>query len=127
MAVECPNCGAENPEEKKYCGDCGLPLGAVGDMAAKWQRRLAKQTAYIIILISVLLIYIGLGFNATGEDLRRVYGYFYAGSALVHLAWFLGLSGIGGFFVAGLAYLLSLPIPKKEMKKGLVPEPKPPN
>lgn len=23
MAMECPNCGAENPDGKKFCGECG--------------------------------------------------------------------------------------------------------
>lgn len=26
MAVKCPRCGEENPEDKRYCGDCGFPL-----------------------------------------------------------------------------------------------------
>src|SRR5215472_11339790 len=24
--MECPSCGATNPEGKKFCGDCGTPL-----------------------------------------------------------------------------------------------------
>src|SRR5262249_17154718 len=24
--MECPSCGAANPEGKKFCGDCGTPL-----------------------------------------------------------------------------------------------------
>ena len=129
--MKCPNCGAETPDGKKFCGDCGSPLDAVEGLSAKWQRRLAQQTASIIVLISVLLVILGLGFNNAGEDLRNIQSLdsdlYLVGSALVHLAWLFGLFGIAGFFVAGLAYLLSLPIPKKEKEKGLVPVPKTPN
>ena len=125
--MKCVNCGAENPEGKKFCGDCGLPLDAAEGLSARWQKRLAKQTASIIVLISVLLIIVGLGFNDRGEDLSRMYDLHYVGTSLVDLAWFFGLLGIAGFFVAGLAYLLSLPIPRNEKEKGLAPEPKHPN
>ncbi len=114
VAMKCPNCGAENPDEKKFCGDCGSPLKAVDGLSAKWKKSLAKQTASIIILISVLLIIIGLGFNDRGEDLGRVFGLHEVGTSFVSLAWFFGFLGIAGFFVAGLAYLLTLPIPRKE-------------
>ncbi len=26
VAMRCSSCGAENPESKKFCGDCGKPL-----------------------------------------------------------------------------------------------------
>jgi len=26
VAVKCPNCQAENPDAKQYCGDCGVQL-----------------------------------------------------------------------------------------------------
>jgi class 3 adenylate cyclase/tetratricopeptide (TPR) repeat protein len=29
LGLTCAACGAENPEEKKFCGDCGAPLGEV--------------------------------------------------------------------------------------------------
>ncbi|OGS56338.1 MAG: hypothetical protein A3K60_08320 [Euryarchaeota archaeon RBG_19FT_COMBO_56_21] len=97
-------------------------------LSAKWQKRLAGRTAILIALISLLLIVIGLGFLRASNDLDHY------GSDIGHvahsfndLAWFFGWLGVVGFFIAGLAYLLSLPIPKKEKEKGLVPEPKPPN
>ena len=128
MAMKCPNCGAENPEGRTFCGDCGSPFDAVEGLSAKWQKRLAGRTAILIALISLLLIVIGLGFLRASNDLDHY------GSDIGHvahsfndLAWFFGWLGVVGFFIAGLAYLLSLPIPKKEKEKGLVPESKPPN
>ncbi|MGH7785490.1 MAG: AAA family ATPase [Candidatus Binatia bacterium] len=32
--VRCANCGAENPQEKKFCGDCGRALNGVTSTAA---------------------------------------------------------------------------------------------
>jgi len=29
MAMKCPNCGAENPEGKKFCGECGRRMDIV--------------------------------------------------------------------------------------------------
>src|SRR3954454_17995923 len=29
MAITCPSCAAENPEGKRFCGDCGTALAAV--------------------------------------------------------------------------------------------------
>jgi len=26
MAMKCPSCGADNPDGKKFCGDCGKAL-----------------------------------------------------------------------------------------------------
>src|SRR2546423_1299158 len=26
MSIACPSCTAQNPDDKKYCGDCGAPL-----------------------------------------------------------------------------------------------------
>jgi len=114
--MKCPNCGAENPEGKKFCGDCGSPLNG---LSAKWQVRIAKQIATVILLISVLLIIIGLGFNSASEDVSRAYTYGDGpvGSELLDLAWLFAWLGIIGFLVAGFAYLFSLPTPKKERKE----------
>jgi len=34
--MECPNCGAENPEEKKFCGDCGKELTSIDVINCKY-------------------------------------------------------------------------------------------
>lgn len=115
-----------------------LPLKPGEELGIKVQKRIGKQTAYVIVLISVLLIVIGLGFNSASEDVSRSYTYGDGpvGSELLDLAWLFGWLGVAGFFIAGLALLLSyptLPTPKKEKttgeekEKGLVPVPKPPN
>jgi predicted nucleic acid-binding Zn ribbon protein len=116
MAMKCLVCGAENPEGRTFCGDCGSPFDAVEGMSAKWQKRLAGRTAILIALISVLLIVIGWGFLRASNDLDYYYGsdISHVAHSFYDLAWLFGLLGIAGFFIAGFAYLLALPLPKKE-------------
>jgi len=85
------------------------------------QIRIAKHTAYVIMLISVLLIIIALGFNSASEDVSRAYTYGDGpvGSELLDLAWLFAWLGIVGFTVAGVAYLFSLPTPETEKKGAL--------
>ncbi|MBU0685527.1 MAG: zinc ribbon domain-containing protein [Thermoplasmatota archaeon] len=117
--MKCANCGAENPDDKRFCGDCGSPFKPREAPGIKLQRRLDKETAFIIILIFVLLIIIGFGFlraanylNDKGIEIQYVAHSFY------NLAWFFGWHGVAGFFMAELALWFSNPTRKKE-KKGV--------
>lgn len=40
MTVKCPKCQAENPETKKFCGECGTPLGLSGEPTESFTRTL---------------------------------------------------------------------------------------
>jgi len=40
VAVKCPKCQAENPETKKFCGECGTPLGLSGEPTESFTRTL---------------------------------------------------------------------------------------
>ena len=40
VANECPKCHAENPDVKKFCGDCGIPLEADVIQTKKLETRL---------------------------------------------------------------------------------------
>jgi len=113
--LKCSYCGSENPDDKKFCGDCGSPLKTEESPRISWQKRLARQTAYIIILISILLIIIGFGFKDQADAIPSFEALL--GIALINIAWLFGLLGIAGFLVAGLAYLFSLPIPVKKKQE----------
>ena len=111
-----------------------LPLKPGEELGIKVQKRIGKQTAYVIALISVLLMVIGLGFLRAADSLDKVFDMYYVAHSFYNLAWFFGLLGVAGFFIAGLALLLSYPTPptpKKEEttgeEEGLVPVPRPPN
>lgn len=108
--MKCQYCGSENPDDKNFCGVCGSPLKSREALSIRWQKRLARQTGYILALISVLLIVIAIGIKAQAD---KIHGWFDFGvpvsHSLLNIAWLFALLGIAGFFVAGLAYVFSLP------------------
>jgi hypothetical protein len=117
--MKCAKCGAENPDDKNFCGDCGLPIKPVEEPGVKLQRRLNKETALVIILISVLLMIIGLGFLRAANYLNdKSIDIDYVAHSFYNLAWFFGWLGVAGFFIAELILWFSNPTRKKE-KKGV--------
>lgn len=120
--MKCSYCESENAEDGKFCGECGFPLKSTEAPLIRWQKRMAKQTAIIIALISILLLVIAFGIKSQGDEIHQ---YFEFGNPVSHAfyntAWLVALLGIAGFFIAGFAYLLSLPIPvtKKEEVKDI--------
>ncbi len=113
--MKCPACGADNPDDKRFCGDCGSQLGQREAMNVLWQKRLAKQTGLIFVSISVLLIIIALGIKGQSDSLSSYTLEFTALKHALHeIAVFLGWLGVIGFLVSGLAYLFSLPTPPRK-------------
>ena len=65
MAMKCPSCGTENPEDKKFCGDCGSrisklpmtkPMGPPTSPGRRnWWRSNWKVLAAVIITIVIVL------------------------------------------------------------------------
>ncbi len=81
--MKCPNCGSENPEDKKFCGDCGAELvpqstihgqkpGSVSYswMVADWKIRWAA-VGFVGIFMGVLFGIVG---QLTGQDSICLYG-----------------------------------------------------
>ncbi len=90
----------------------------------RWQKRIARQIGYVFLSISVLLIIIALGIKGQAD---KIHPYFDFGGpvshALMNIAWLFAILGIVGFFVAGLAYLFSLPVPaRRKQSKVIVSE-----
>lgn len=121
--MKCAYCGAENPDDKKFCGYCGAPLRQAEGIEMRWRKPLARQISLVIVVASVASILISLGFNSAAEDLKREgillhdYGLGEVSSEFFDIAWLFGWLGIMGMFSAGFAYLLSLPVPRK-VKQG---------
>jgi hypothetical protein len=40
MALKCPKCRAENPETKRFCGECGTRLGTLEETPASFTKTL---------------------------------------------------------------------------------------
>lgn len=51
--MKCPDCGAENPDGKNYCSDCGSPITLPQPLH---QPRLSKTALTFAIVLSVVLI-----------------------------------------------------------------------
>jgi len=59
--MKCPICGAENPEGKKFCGDCGamIQLQEVikpSDYRMRWIRSHTKAFAGIVVAITLVVV-----------------------------------------------------------------------
>jgi hypothetical protein len=46
MAMKCPNCGAENPEDNRYCGDCGSAMFVSPSVAPSLDARTREVPPY---------------------------------------------------------------------------------
>jgi hypothetical protein len=72
LAMKCPNCGDENPEGKKFCGDCGAvvpqppppPVQPMQPVYAQpkqsWIRSNWKGLVSVVIVVLVVLSVVGL-------------------------------------------------------------------
>jgi len=59
MAMECPNCGAENPDAEKYCQKCAHPLSSNHRVPLKRNKAIAVLALLIslsVLLLSVLVL-----------------------------------------------------------------------
>ena len=64
MAVKCPNCGAENPEGKKFCGDCGAvipqqaPLQVQSSQQGPIQYRQAWASSHVRTIVALVIVFV---------------------------------------------------------------------
>jgi hypothetical protein len=95
MAMKCPSCGAENPEGKIFCGDCGTglpqpppPVQPMQPMPIQprqsWFKLNSKSLLVLAIVVALVLVSVGLVYtqpwskvkvlvyNQDGHDLVRV-------------------------------------------------------
>jgi hypothetical protein len=83
MTVKCPNCGAENPEGKKFCGDCGVaipqpppppPVQPTQPMYVQpkkgWTRSNWKGLVSVVVVVLVVLSIVGLIYNQPWSKIK---------------------------------------------------------
>src|SRR5215471_11551751 len=69
LAVECPNCGAENPPGKKFCGDCGAQLEPA---AAAPVRQAVSERRLVTVLFADLVGFTPLSESRDAEEVREL-------------------------------------------------------
>ena len=88
LAVVCATCGAENPPEKRFCGDCGSPLSAALDPAPARATREAPvaERRLVTVLFADLVGFTPLSESRDAEEVRELQSrYFDAVRRLIEL------------------------------------------
>jgi len=88
LAVVCATCGAENPPEKRFCGDCGSPLSAAVDPAPARATREAPvaERRLVTVLFADLVGFTPLSESRDAEEVRELQSrYFDAVRRLIEL------------------------------------------
>jgi class 3 adenylate cyclase/tetratricopeptide (TPR) repeat protein len=74
LGAACPSCGAENPPDKRFCGDCGTPLGAPATAPAVPARREAAvaERRLVTVLFADLVGFTPLSESRDPEEVREL-------------------------------------------------------
>jgi class 3 adenylate cyclase/tetratricopeptide (TPR) repeat protein len=68
-----PSCGAENPPDKRFCGDCGAPLGAAAAPAAPPAREApVAERRLVTVLFADLVGFTPLSESRDPEEVREL-------------------------------------------------------
>ena len=74
LGAACPSCGAENPPDKRFCGDCGTALGAGASPAAPQAPREApvSERRLVTVLFADLVGFTPLSESRDPEEVREL-------------------------------------------------------
>ncbi|HST15245.1 MAG TPA: adenylate/guanylate cyclase domain-containing protein [Gaiellaceae bacterium] len=73
LGSACPSCGAENPAGKRFCGDCGAPLGAAAAPAAPAAREApVAERRLVTVLFADLVGFTPLSESRDPEEVREL-------------------------------------------------------
>jgi class 3 adenylate cyclase/predicted ATPase len=70
LGAACPSCGAENPPDKRFCGDCGAPLEAVADAALAPREAPVAERRLVTVLFADLVGFTPLSESRDPEEVR---------------------------------------------------------
>lgn len=73
--MKCPNCGSENPDDKKFCGECGATLPqpvkpSQAQVAPSWVRSNWKLLTSVIVVLIVVLAIVGLIYSQPWSKIK---------------------------------------------------------
>jgi class 3 adenylate cyclase/predicted ATPase len=71
LGAACPSCGAENPPDKRFCGDCGTPLGATPPTPAPREAPVAERRL-VTVLFADLVGFTTLSESRDPEEVREL-------------------------------------------------------
>jgi class 3 adenylate cyclase/tetratricopeptide (TPR) repeat protein len=73
LGAACPSCGAENPPDKRFCGDCGTALAAPAALAAPVQRDApVAERRVVTVLFADLVGFTPLSESRDPEEVREL-------------------------------------------------------
>ena len=74
LGAACPSCGAENPPDKRFCGDCGTPLGAAAAAPTAPAPREAPvaERRLVTVLFADLVGFTPLSESRDPEEVREL-------------------------------------------------------
>ncbi|MGN6800152.1 MAG: AAA family ATPase, partial [Gaiellaceae bacterium] len=73
LGAACPACGAENPPDKRFCGDCGTPLGAAVVPAQPPPREApVAERRFVTVLFADLVGFTPLSESRDPEEVREL-------------------------------------------------------
>jgi class 3 adenylate cyclase/tetratricopeptide (TPR) repeat protein len=73
LGAACPSCGAENPPDKRFCGDCGTPLDAAATPAQPVPREApVAERRLVTVLFADLVGFTPLSESRDPEEVREL-------------------------------------------------------
>ena len=73
LGAACPSCGAENPPDKRFCGDCGTPLDAArASRSAAPREAPVAERRLVTVLFADLVGFTPLSESRDPEEVREL-------------------------------------------------------
>jgi class 3 adenylate cyclase len=72
LGAACPSCGAENPPDKRFCGDCGAPLGTAAAPAVAAREAPVAERRLVTVLFADLVGFTPLSESRDPEEVREL-------------------------------------------------------
>jgi class 3 adenylate cyclase/predicted ATPase len=72
LGAACPSCGAENPPGKRFCGDCGTPLNAAAPAPPAQREAPVAERRLVTVLFADLVGFTPLSESRDPEEVREL-------------------------------------------------------